>query len=81
MPQAHGDRGRRIVLASRRITQSKNFYRKDAKNAKKSRKIEGENRQCAEPAFIASIGYSGIERYEPFFLVVRVSFAFFASLR
>jgi hypothetical protein len=37
--------------------------------------------QCAEPAFVASIGYPVIERYEPFFPVIRVSFAFFASLR
>jgi len=57
------------------------FHRKDAKNAKKSRKIDGENLQCAEPAFAAGIGYPGIERYEQYFLVVPVSFAFFASLR
>jgi hypothetical protein len=59
MPQAHGDRGRRIVLASKRITHSK-LHRKDAKNAKKSKKLNGENLQCAEPAFVASIGYPGI---------------------
>jgi hypothetical protein len=56
-------------------------HRKDAKNAKKSKKIDGENPKCAAPAFVASIGYPGIERHEPLFPVVRVSFALFASLR
>jgi hypothetical protein len=80
MPRALGDRGQRIVRASKRITHLR-LHRKDAKNAKKSRKIDGEDVQCAEPAFVASIGYPVIERYEPFFPVIRVSFAFFASLR
>jgi hypothetical protein len=47
----------------------------------KGRKIAGENLQSAEPAFVASIGYPGIERHKLLFLVVRVSFALFASLR
>jgi hypothetical protein len=47
----------------------------------KGRKIAGENLQNAEPAFVASIGYPGIERHKLLFLVVRVSFALFASLR
>jgi len=58
-----------------------NFHRKDAKIAEKSRKLDGEKLKIAAPAFVASIGHTGIERYEPFFHVIRVSFAFFASLR
>jgi hypothetical protein len=57
------------------------FHRKGAKNAKKSKNIVWENLQSAELAIVASIGYSGRERYEPSFLVIRVSFAFFAPLR
>jgi hypothetical protein len=59
----------------------KNLSPQRRKGRKEKQKIDGENLQCAEPAFVASIGYPGIERYEPFFLVIRVSFAFFASLR
>jgi len=57
------------------------FHRKGAKNAKKSRKIVCENLQSAELAIVASIGYSGRERYEPFFIIFRDFFAFFAPLR
>ena len=57
------------------------FHRKGAKNAKKTRKIVWENLQSAELAIVASIGYSGREHYEPFFIIFRDSFAFFASLR
>jgi hypothetical protein len=59
----------------------KPIHRKGAENAEKSRRMDWKNLQCAEPAFVASIGDPGIERYQPFFLVVRFSFAFFASLR
>jgi hypothetical protein len=51
------------------------------KERKEKQKIAGENLQCAEAAFVASIGYPGIERHESLFHVIRVSFAFFASLR
>jgi hypothetical protein len=57
------------------------FHRKDAKNAKKSRKIDGENLHLAEPALVATIGYPRIERNKQLFLVARRSFASFASLR
>jgi hypothetical protein len=58
-----------------------NFHRKGAKDAKKSRKIDGENLHLAEPALVATIGYPRIERNKQLFLVARRSFAFFASLR
>jgi hypothetical protein len=61
MPQALADKAQRIVLASTRITHV-GPHRKDAKNAKKSRKMAGENLQCAEPAIVASIGFPSIKR-------------------
>jgi hypothetical protein len=57
------------------------FHRKDAENAKKSRKIIVENPHLAERTAVASIGYPFIERDEQLLLVARRSFAFFASLR
>ncbi|HEV8645665.1 MAG TPA: hypothetical protein VGR01_08850, partial [Burkholderiales bacterium] len=58
-----------------------NFHRKDAKNAKKSRKMADEILQCAEPVFVASIGYPDIERHGPFFLLPGFPLRFSASLR
>jgi len=43
--------------------------------------MDAKHLQYAEPAFAASIGYQSIERHEPFVPIIRVSFAFFASLR
>ncbi len=54
------------------------FHRKGAKNAKKSKNIVWENLQSAELAIVASIGYSGRERYKAFIIIFRDSFAFFA---
>jgi len=58
-----------------------NFHRKDAKNAKKSKKMNVENRHFAEPTVVASIGYPCIEQNEQLLLIARRSSAFFASLR
>jgi hypothetical protein len=46
------------------------FHRKDAKNAKKSRKMKEKNPQYAKFTFVAIIGYPGIERLELSLLVV-----------
>jgi hypothetical protein len=47
----------------------------------KQKKQPAKNPNGTEPAFVASIGDPGFERHEPFFHVVQVYFAFFASLR
>jgi hypothetical protein len=47
----------------------KGFHRKDAKNAEKTEKIAGENRQHADADFVTSSGYPDIERHDPFFFL------------
>jgi hypothetical protein len=71
----------RLVVGFQGAAPMKPIHRKGAEKAKKSRRMDWENLQCAEPALAARIGDLGIERYEPFFLVVRVSFVYFVPLQ